>query len=326
MGQEAASLVSSIFVKPIKLEFEKVYLPYLLMNKKRYAGMLWTTDIKYDKMDAKGIETVRRDNCELVRNVVQNVLNYILIDQNIDYAQQYLKNIISNLLSNKIDMSSLVISKQLGKIEDYKSNLPHVELAKKMKERDAATAPKVGDRVPYVITKGVKNARAYERAEDPLYALENSIPLDTNYYLENQLQLPLERIFEPILGEKGVKTLFSGDHTRSKTVSTSKVGALMKFAQVQKTCIGCKAQLKTHQTAVCDRCKPNEGQYYLRQIAQVRTCEKQFHRLWTQCQHCQNSLTQEVLCSNRDCPIFYRRTKARKDLEKAQKTLQQFTF
>jgi DNA polymerase delta subunit 1 len=42
----------------------------------------------------------------------------------------------------------------------------------------------------------------YARAEDPIYALENNIPIDTKYYLENQLSKPLTRIFEPILGEK----------------------------------------------------------------------------------------------------------------------------
>ena len=65
LGQEAADMVSATFTKPIKLEFEKVYCPYLLMNKKRYAGLYWTKPEKYDKLDAKGIETVRRDNCLL---------------------------------------------------------------------------------------------------------------------------------------------------------------------------------------------------------------------------------------------------------------------
>eukprot|EP00486_Rosalina_sp_Unknown_P012192 CAMPEP_0201594458 /NCGR_PEP_ID=MMETSP0190_2-20130828/191769_1 /ASSEMBLY_ACC=CAM_ASM_000263 /TAXON_ID=37353 /ORGANISM="Rosalina sp." /LENGTH=750 /DNA_ID=CAMNT_0048054083 /DNA_START=795 /DNA_END=3044 /DNA_ORIENTATION=- len=47
-GQEAAVAVTEkLFIKPIMLEFEKVYQPYLLMNKKRYAGMLWTTPIKW---------------------------------------------------------------------------------------------------------------------------------------------------------------------------------------------------------------------------------------------------------------------------------------
>jgi DNA polymerase delta subunit 1 len=30
-----------------------VYYPYLLMNKKRYAGLLWTKPDKWDKMDSK---------------------------------------------------------------------------------------------------------------------------------------------------------------------------------------------------------------------------------------------------------------------------------
>ena len=56
-------MISATFIKPIKLEFEKVYCPYLLMNKKKYAGLLHTKPDKYDYIDAKGIETVRRDNC-----------------------------------------------------------------------------------------------------------------------------------------------------------------------------------------------------------------------------------------------------------------------
>lgn len=41
LGKEAADFVSEKFIKPIKLEFEKVYFPYLLINKKRYAGLYW---------------------------------------------------------------------------------------------------------------------------------------------------------------------------------------------------------------------------------------------------------------------------------------------
>ena len=82
-------------------------------------------------------------------------------------------------------------------------------------QRDAATAPNVGDRVPYVIVKAAKGAKvicflvswfgncvawfstnlsclfdnkqAYERSEDPIYVLENNIPIDPQYYLENQI-------------------------------------------------------------------------------------------------------------------------------------------
>lgn len=54
------------------------------------------------------------------------------------------------------------------------------------------------------------DAAAYEKSEDPIYVLENNIPIDTKYYLENQLSKPLLRIFEPILGEKAnsLRSLF----------------------------------------------------------------------------------------------------------------------
>lgn len=48
LGEEAAVAVTEkLFVKPIRLEFEKIYYPYLLMNKKRYAGLYWTRPDRY---------------------------------------------------------------------------------------------------------------------------------------------------------------------------------------------------------------------------------------------------------------------------------------
>jgi DNA polymerase delta subunit 1 len=48
----------------------------------------------------------------------------------------------------------------------------------------------------------------HENAEDPIYVLENNIPIDTGYYLSNQLQNPLLGIFEPILGPTAAAQLF----------------------------------------------------------------------------------------------------------------------
>lgn len=79
IGKEAAEFVTTYFAQPISLVFEKIYSPFLLMQKKRYAGLLWTNPEKYDKIDCKGIETVRRDNCALVKDVVSTVLKKILI-------------------------------------------------------------------------------------------------------------------------------------------------------------------------------------------------------------------------------------------------------
>ena len=98
LGKEAADLVTTYFDKPIRLEFEKVYCPFLLMSKKRYAGLLWTQRDKYDKIDCKGIENVRRDNCSLVQEVVNNCLKKILVERSYEEAIEYIKKIVSDLL------------------------------------------------------------------------------------------------------------------------------------------------------------------------------------------------------------------------------------
>jgi DNA polymerase elongation subunit (family B) len=58
-----------------------------------------------------GIETVRRDNCLLVKNLVTECLNKILVDRDVPGAVQYVKNTISDLLMNRVDLSLLVITK-----------------------------------------------------------------------------------------------------------------------------------------------------------------------------------------------------------------------
>ncbi|KAF8801312.1 hypothetical protein BYT27DRAFT_7198397 [Phlegmacium glaucopus] len=324
LGSEAADLVTTKFIKPIKLEFEKVYYPYLLINKKRYAGLYWTKVEKYDKMDSKGIETVRRDNCRLVSTVIETCLHKMLIDRDVRAAEEYVKQTISDLLQNKVDMSQLVITKALAKT-DYVGKQAHAELAERMKQRDAGSAPALGDRVAYVIIKGIKGAAAYEKSEDPLYVLENNIPIDTKYYLENQLSKPLMRIFEPILGEKA-SSLLSGDHTRTIQIATPTVGGLMKFAVKTVTCLGCKTPLRGKEAngAVCKNCKPRMQELYQKQIMSTSELQVRFSRLWTQCQRCQGSLHQDVLCSSKDCPIFYMRKKAQKDVEDASAVLERF--
>ncbi|GAA5857179.1 hypothetical protein JCM8547_009357 [Rhodosporidiobolus lusitaniae] len=326
LGAEAAEFVTSKFIKPIKLEFEKVYFPYLLISKKRYAGLYWTKPEKYDKMDTKGIETVRRDNCRLVVTVIDTCLRKMLIERDVKGAEGYAKQVISDLLQNKVDLSQLVITKALAKA-DYAAKQAHVELAERMKKRDAGSAPAMGDRVAYVIIKGTKDARAYEKSEDPLYVLENNIPIDTKYYLENQLSKPLMRIFEPIMGERA-SSLLAGDHTRTVSIVAPTVGGLMKFAVKTVTCLGCKAPLKprdkARNQAVCSNCRPRTAELHSRQVHLAAAAETAFARLWTQCQRCQGSLHQDVLCTSKDCPIFYMRKKAQKEAVDAVTTLDRF--
>lgn len=186
LGAEAADLVSAKFIKPIKLEFEKVYFPYLLISKKRYAGLYWTKPEKYDKMDTKGIEvsffTPRMTSPVLIVRLSDvTIVAWCLPSSRLACSRcsltetskapksgydastcvgdvlmfSYVKQTIADLLQNKIDMSQLVITKALSKV-DYAGKQAHVELAERMRKRDAGSAPSLGDRVAYVIIKGAK--------------------------------------------------------------------------------------------------------------------------------------------------------------------------
>ncbi|XP_033645764.1 DNA polymerase delta catalytic subunit-like [Asterias rubens] len=326
LGKEAALMISDTFQKPIKLEFEKVYFPYLLINKKRYAGLYYSRPDTYDKMDCKGIETVRRDNCPLVANLINSCLLKILIDRDPDGAVGFAKQTISDLLCNRVDISQLVITKELTKTgEEYAGKQAHVELAARMRKRDPGSAPALGDRVPYVIIAGVKGAAAWEKSEDPIYVLENNIPIDTHYYLDNQLKMPLLRIFEPVVGEhRASNVLFKGEHTLAKTKVTSKIGGLMAFTKKRSTCIGCKTPLEKVNMAICKHCKKIESEIYQKEVIYLSVLEEKFGRLWTQCQRCQGSLHEEILCTSRDCPIFYMRKKVQKDLGDQDAIVQRF--
>jgi DNA polymerase delta subunit 1 len=326
LGNEAADLVSTTFIKPIKLEFEKVYCPYLLMNKKRYAGLYWTNKEKYDKLDTKGIETVRRDNCGLVRILVETVLNKILIDKSIEGATQYVQNIIGDLLQNKVDLSLLVISKSLGKgasPSDYANKQAHVELAERIRKRDPQNAYGSGDRVPYVIVSAAKNTPAYDRSEDPLYVLENNMSIDAQYYIDHQLHQPLIRIFGPIMKD-AESILFHGSHTRKLSQPSPATGLMAKFVTKSLRCLGCKAVIK--QGSLCTHCLEEKApEVVMAKVHELREKEAEYNRLWTNCQRCQGSLIQPVICSNRDCDVFYRRAKARRDVESIQESMKRLS-
>lgn len=328
VAEEAAAYVTESFVKPIKLEFEKVYFPYLLINKKRYAGLYWTRPDKYDKMDTKGMVTVRRDNCRLVVTLINTCLRKLLIERDVPGAISYAKGIIADLLQNRVDISQLVITKALSRAkEDYSGKQAHVELAERMRKRDPGSAPSMGDRVPYVIIQKHKGAPAFEKSEDPIFVLDNNIPIDTTYYLENQLMKPLLSIFEPIMGETKAQSLMKGgSHTLKVVKMTSKTGGLMRFTKVTAKCMGCKAALRSDEKVLCGSCKSKESQLYQCEIAKLAVMEKRFSRLWSQCQRCQGSLHQDVLCSNSDCPIFYMRKKVQNDMKSQDALVQRFSL
>ena len=298
---------------------------------------MWTNVDKFDYMDTKGLETVRRDNCALVREVIQTSLDKILINQDVKGAIEYVKQQISDLLQNKMDISRLVITKSLnkgaeyalglgGKKEDYKVKQAHVELAARMKKRDAGSAPQMGDRVPYVIITGTKGAANFEKAEDPVYVLENNLSIDCKWYLTNQLSKPLTRIFEPII-DNVEKSLFQGEHTRKIFIPTptARKGSLMMFAVKTATCIGCKASMDSKQGHICKHCKPKEAEIYLEKLATLRETETRYAELWAAAQRIHGTVHTDIICTGDGCACqFYRRKKAQADVRLAQEAMDKF--
>ena len=180
----------------LELEFEKFFKRFLPLTKKRYVAWKFEPDNGEWKegTEMKGIETVRRDWCGLVSESMKDIIEMLLKKNDAKEAVVYFKDIIKKLLNGEIDIDKLVITKTVTKSpERYAGVQPHIELVKKMQARNPTDAPGVGDRVGYVIVKGT--GLLSKRTEDPTYVKEKGIEVDSNYYIDNQLLPPLERIF-----------------------------------------------------------------------------------------------------------------------------------
>jgi DNA polymerase delta subunit 1 len=301
------------------------------MSKKRYAGLSWTRPEEAGKLDAKGIEVVRRDFCELVRQMVDRCLHLLMQERSAEKAIAYVQETISMLRQGHTDPRLLVISKALVRegAEAYAAKQAHVELAEKLRRRCPANAPQIGERVPYVFIAAAAGTPQYARAEDPRYALENELPIDAEYYIEHQLKGPLLRIFEPILQEpedKIKQRLFAGDPAKQVArTAPSGAGPLAAFVRKRAKCIGCRSLLPPSSPTLCPSCvEPEKAtKVLLGQIASCRRLEAEAARMFSQCSRCEGSTCGKLHleCVNVDCPIFFRRLQVAGDLNTVQANL-----
>ncbi|KAL7673118.1 hypothetical protein ACOME3_007989 [Neoechinorhynchus agilis] len=75
MGKYLSSLVTASCPEPMKFEYEKIYAPCALLEKKRYAGLRYDfEDLTKSELECKGIEVVRRDGCVLASNLLKIAL------------------------------------------------------------------------------------------------------------------------------------------------------------------------------------------------------------------------------------------------------------
>jgi DNA polymerase I len=198
-GKEMEEKVNSEIGEIVTTKIENVFKTLLILTKKRYAGLVIekVNGEAKEKIIMKGIETVRRDWCDLTSKTLYAVLEILLKEQNPKKAFDFVKDAIKKIENNQIPLEDLVITKSISKaISSYKGVQPHVELAKKMKKRAPAEAPVIGDRIGFVIVQGPQLVS--ERAEDPEYVKAHGLKIDARYYIESQILPPLERVFDVI--------------------------------------------------------------------------------------------------------------------------------
>jgi DNA polymerase I len=196
LGEKIAKFVTER-LHGLDLKFEKLFKRFLILAKKRYAA--WSFEniggVWKDKLEMKGIETVRRDWCNLTTGTMQTVLETILKEGDTTKAAKHVRNMIHDLNKGLIPLEDLTVVKGVTKaLSSYDGIQPHVELAKKMMQRDPTKTDIVGERLGYVIIRG--NQLLSKRAEDPNYVREKGLQIDSSYYVQNQMLPPIERIFE----------------------------------------------------------------------------------------------------------------------------------
>ena len=210
LGERAAAECTRLFKQPNDLELEKVYCPYFLYSKKRYAAKMWEKKgdaVVFKKIDVKGLQVVRRDSCQYVRETLKSLLNMILESDDPRPPVEFAKAAAKALTGGEVPTDKLMMSKQLA--SSYKVKMPHVEVRDKIKKRSPGSEPQQGDRVQFVIVEGPKNAKMYEKAEDPEWVAENGIKIDYQYYFTNQLKKPVCDLLEPLLGSDTANLLFA---------------------------------------------------------------------------------------------------------------------
>ena len=216
VGERAAEECSALFKKPNNLELEKVYWPYFLYSKKRYAAKLWTKGkdekMHMDYIDVKGLQLVRRDNTPHVREVSKELLDVILTSSDPGPPKELAKERAIELLSGDVPNQKLILSQGLsdsykvgGKSvsvtspESVNINQSHVQVVTKMRQRRPGSEPQSGDRVPYLLTRTEDpKAKAFEKAEDPKYVEENGVPVDYHYYFLNKFLNPVCDLLDPL--------------------------------------------------------------------------------------------------------------------------------
>ena len=175
-------------------------MPFCLLSKKRYVGILHETDPENGKRKDMGIVSKRRDNAPIVKDVYGGIIDILMKEQNIEKAVNFLKDCLRNMVDEKYPIEKLIISKSLRSGYKNPQQISHKVLADRMTQRDPGNKPGSGDRIPYVFIHNTnKKALQGDRIETPTFIIENKLKIDYSFYITNQIMKPVSQVFALVL-------------------------------------------------------------------------------------------------------------------------------
>ena len=200
LAQEAGHLASSLLKGPHDLEYEKTFMPFCLLSKKRYVGMLYETDPNKCKRKEMGIVLKRRDNAPIVKDIYGGIIDILMKEQNINRAIEFLQNSLQNIVDEKFPMDKLIITKSLRSGYKNPQSIAHKVLADRITARDPGNKPSSGDRIPFVyINTTNKKALQGDKIETPTFIKEQGLKIDYSFYITNQIMKPVQQVFALVL-------------------------------------------------------------------------------------------------------------------------------
>ena len=200
LAQEVSKIAKKGLKSPHDLEYEKTFLPFCLLSKKRYVGMLYEFDPDKCKRKSMGIVLKRRDNAPIVKDIYGGVIDILMKDNVVHKAVTFVKETLKKVVDEEYPREKLIITKSLRSTYKNPMQIAHNVLALRMGERDSGNKPGPGDRIPFIYIKSDnKKALQGEKIENPKYILENNLKIDYGFYITNQIMKPLQQLFALVL-------------------------------------------------------------------------------------------------------------------------------
>jgi DNA polymerase elongation subunit (family B) len=200
IAQTACHTVSKFLKQPHDFEYEKTFMPFCLLSKKRYVGILYETDPNKGKRKEMGIVLKRRDNAPIVKDVYGGVIDILMKECNVYKAIEYVNRCLQEMVDGHVSMDKLIITKSLRSFYKNPQQIAHKVLADRIAAREPGNKPTSGDRIPFAyIVQPNKKALQGEKIETPTYIKEKGLQLDYSFYITNQIMKPLLQLFGLVL-------------------------------------------------------------------------------------------------------------------------------